>query len=248
MSKKTEMTRRSFLKATGIAGAVALAGSVVAVSSTQAEAAAGNAHKPTSAKPISETRVTPKGRMFFTDDLEFSTVTAAAERIFPKDETGPGATELYVAFFIDNQLASGYGYNVREYMQGPFFPGAPTQGPQSPLKNSELILQGIKALNTQSKKSYGNNFDSITPDQQDNILKMCEAGKIPTDGFTSSYFFETLRGLVIAGVYADPIYSGNNKMGGWLQKNYPGAQMSYFAIMTDPKFINMPPVSLADMY
>src|SRR5690625_1388704 len=60
--------------------------------------------------------------MYFTRHSDFNILSAASERIFPEDENGPGAIELGVPYFIDHQLASGYGMNEKEYMQGPFFP------------------------------------------------------------------------------------------------------------------------------
>ena len=45
---------------------------------------------------------------FFTEQ-EALIVAAAAARIFPSDETGPGASEAGVVFYIDRQLAGAYG-------------------------------------------------------------------------------------------------------------------------------------------
>lgn len=185
--------------------------------------------------------------MFFTNDLQFSTLSAAAERIFPKDETGPGAIELAVPFFIDNQLAGAFGYNAREYISGPFSGGAPTQGYQTPLLRRDIFIQGLAALNTQSNATFKKDFPSLGDAEKDQILKMCEAGKIPTEGFTSAEFFALLKNAVLAGAYADPIYNGNKTMNGWKMKDYPGAQMSYIEIMESRKFERIAPLSLANM-
>ena len=45
---------------------------------------------------------------FFTEE-EALDVGAAAARIFPTDESGPGAKEAGVVIFIDRQLAGPYG-------------------------------------------------------------------------------------------------------------------------------------------
>jgi len=45
---------------------------------------------------------------FFTQS-EALIVAAAASRIFPSDETGPGAREAGVAIYIDRQLAGPWG-------------------------------------------------------------------------------------------------------------------------------------------
>lgn len=44
--------------------------------------------------------------MFFIPE-QFAITNAAVERIFPKDDNGPGAEELLVAYFIDHQLDGG---------------------------------------------------------------------------------------------------------------------------------------------
>ena len=59
--------------------------------------------------------------MYFTPE-QYRTTEAAAERIFPKDKNGPGAKELLVAYYIDHQLAGGWGMGAKEYISGPFYP------------------------------------------------------------------------------------------------------------------------------
>jgi gluconate 2-dehydrogenase gamma chain len=66
---------------------------------------------------------------FFTEE-EALAVAAAAARIFPSDESGPGANEAGVIIYIDRQLASAYGRDHYRYTQGPFADGVPEQGYQ----------------------------------------------------------------------------------------------------------------------
>src|SRR6266704_3234017 len=47
------------------------------------------------------------------------------ETIIPSDNTGPGAKEAGVIYFIDRQLAGDYGQSANMFMDGPFIP--PTQ-------------------------------------------------------------------------------------------------------------------------
>jgi gluconate 2-dehydrogenase gamma chain len=241
MSKETGISRRKFLKATGLAASVAAIGSVIAPAITSEAYASEQAHS-----TMKSTKLI-RGKKFFTNSLDFETLSEAAERIFPKDELGPGAKELGVPYFIDNQLASAYGINAREYTYGPYAAGAPAQGPQTALLNKDLFLQGIAALNRQSKATFKKNFPDLTDSQKDEILTMCQAGNIPTVGFTSSYFFSMLKTAVLAGVYVDPIYNGNLNMDGWKMKEYPGAQMTYADIIQSEEFQKIEPVSLADM-
>ena len=131
MPEEKELSRRRFLQYGGLmAGAAATLG-VVRVS-VAAEPDAPAAHGDAGA-PLN------RGWMFFANPQEFATLADAAERIFPQDESGPGAKALAVPFFIDNQLAGAYGYQTREYTDGPYYPGAPSQGPQSALLRRDVF-------------------------------------------------------------------------------------------------------------
>ena len=55
---------------------------------------------------------------FFTA-AEAGVVSAACERIFPSDESGPGAKEAGVVIYIDRQLAGPYGRDTYRYTKGP---------------------------------------------------------------------------------------------------------------------------------
>lgn len=239
MTEENGFSRRRFLQFTGAAAGAAAALGMAGISAAEQ----GHAMH---AAPLAENPLS-RGRMFFVDDVEFAALSAAAERIFPKDDLGPGAVELAVPYFIDNQLAGAYGYNAREYTQGPFFPGAPTQGYQSPLLRRDLFRQGLAALNRTARERFKRDFAQLEEADQDRILVDCEAGKLSVPGAGSDVFFAALRGAVLAGVYADPIYNGNNNMDGWRMKQYPGAQMAYDFLMTSAKFEDIPPVSLSSM-
>src|SRR5207244_1563504 len=56
---------------------------------------------------------------FFTE-AEAKVVAAAAERIFPSDANGPGATEAGVVIYIDRQLAGPYGRDQFRYTKAPW--------------------------------------------------------------------------------------------------------------------------------
>ena len=243
-----DLSRRTFLRYTGMltgaAAALGLAGSSMAESKAgRGDSADSHAdHTGARNKPLS------RGWMFCSNELEFATLSAAAERIFPGDETGPGAVELAVPYFMDNQLAGAYGYNAREYTAGPYhFPCAPTQGYQTALLRCDLFKEGLLALNSAAREHFQKDFTQLDGTEQDRILSDCEAGKLPVRGFTSDYFFSLLRDLVLAGAYADPLYNGNNNMDGWRMKKYPGAQMAYSYLMASDKFETLEPVSLSSM-
>lgn len=188
-----------------------------------------------------------RGRMFIQLDTLFAALSAACERIYPKDESSPGAIDLKVPYFIDNQLAGAYGYNDREYMQGPFFEGIAEQGYQSPLYRRDIFIIGLEGLNNSANAKFKKNFSELEGAQQDEILKEFEAGKAQVDGISSKYFFTLLREMTLAGALSDPIYQGNKNMDGWRAMDYPGAQMGYLAQIEADEFYQPEPMGLADM-
>lgn len=243
------LTRRNFFKTSTIVAGTVLGGGVFASALAGCDDSKKSNGSFSSAQSHHNTnqQAQARGRMFFTKDIDFAVLSASCERIFPKDNLGAGAIELGVPYFIDNQLAGAYGYNAREYMSGPFENGTPTQGYQTPLIRRDIFLEGVKSIENEAKKNHKKSFVELDAQNQDLILKNFEADKVSMKGVTSSYFFSLLREMTLAGVYADPIYSGNDKMQGWKMKEYPGAQMSYLAFIQDEKFQKISPMSLADM-
>src|SRR5690625_5419706 len=61
-----------------------------------------------------------KALMYFTNQAEFNTLSEATERIFPKNDSCPGAIELGVTYFIDHQIVGSNGYNFKEYTNDHF--------------------------------------------------------------------------------------------------------------------------------
>ena len=82
---------------------------------------------------------------FFAEE-EALAIAAAAARIFPSDESGPGANEAGVVIYIDRQLASAYGRDHYRYTQAPFADGIPEQGYQGKETPREIYRAGLKEL------------------------------------------------------------------------------------------------------
>src|SRR5699024_5103646 len=108
-----------------------------------------------------------------------------------------------------HQLAGNYGSNAKEYMQGPFHKGEPTQGYQTSLTRAEVFMTGIAALEKEAKKRYDKGFAEIEDKQRDKILTDVQKDKVKMKGVEASFFFDMLRSATLAGAYADPIYAGN---------------------------------------
>jgi gluconate 2-dehydrogenase gamma chain len=145
---------------------------------------------------------------FFTE-AEAVIVAAAASRIFPSDDSGPGAREAGVAVYIDRQLAASYGRDRFRYTQPPFEDALPELGYQAKETPSQIYREGLKALK---------GFHLLPPAEQDKALHQIE----------SSVFFALLRQNTIEGMFCDPLHGGNTGMVGWQLIGFPGPRMSNF--------------------
>lgn len=183
-------------------------------------------------------------------------VQAAAARIIPTDDTGPGATEAGVVYFIDRQIAKeGMSYRGNRYLQGPFLTGEPTQGDQAALPVRDQFRIGIFGLEAYAQSTFQQGFVACTPEQQDQLLTDLSQGKPENFGGSSlqaspvaqggqmtpnssletqqtatsgaTAFFTMLRTFTMAGFFADPVQGGNRDMVGWKMIGFPGAHLSY---------------------
>ena len=144
---------------------------------------------------------------FFTA-AEARVVEAACSRIFPSDESGPGAKEAGVVIFIDRQLAGPYGRDKYRYTKPPFVESMPEHGYQGKQPPREVYREGIAKLG---------NFADLSPAEQDQRLHAIE----------NSNFFRMLRRHTIEGMFSDPMHGGNAGLIGWQLIGYPGPLMSY---------------------
>jgi gluconate 2-dehydrogenase gamma chain len=145
----------------------------------------------------------------FFDESEARIVAAAVARIFPSDDSGPGAQEAGVTIYIDRQLAGPYGRDRFRYTQGPFEDAPWGLGYQGKATPREFYRDGLKSLK---------GFDRLYPEHQDKMLQQIE----------SSLFFSLLRQHTIEGMFSDPIHGGNVDMIGWQLIGFPGPRMSNY--------------------
>ena len=145
---------------------------------------------------------------FFTEEDALA-IAAAAARIFPSDESGPGANEAGVVIYIDRQLASAYGRDHYRYTQAPFTEGIPEQGYQGRETPREIYREGLKQLGR---------FHLLSDSEKDGRLKQME----------TTLFFSLLRAHTIEGMFCDPMHGGNADLIGWQLVGFPGPRMGYF--------------------
>lgn len=245
-SKDKNISRRAFLKTSGVATGALIGGGLLG------GLIGYNANTPSTTDKKSEDHkqeaTLNKGLMFFTNDREFQILANATERIFPKDDLGPGAIDLGVPYFIDNQLAGQYGSNTKEYMQAPFAIGAATQGYQSRLTRAEIFKQGVLKLEAEAQTRFKDGFSKLEAAQMDEILTAFQKDEVAMNGVTSAFFFRLLRAATLEGAYADPIYNGNNNMDGWRMKQFPGHQAAYINVIESDTFQKIEPKSLGSMH
>jgi gluconate 2-dehydrogenase gamma chain len=146
----------------------------------------------------------------FFDETEARIVVAAAARIFPSDEAGPGAREAGVAIYIDRQLGGPWGRDRYRYTQAPFDEDPSDHlGYQGKATPREIYREALKDLK---------DFDRLSAQQQDQRLAQIE----------STRFFALLWQNTIEGMFSDPIHGGNVDMIGWQLIGFPGPRMSNY--------------------
>jgi gluconate 2-dehydrogenase gamma chain len=130
---------------------------------------------------------------------------AFADRLIPKDENGPGASECGAAHYIDRQLA---GYLAPEKAN---------------------FIQGLAAVDAFAQKSQGKSFVDLPAEAKDAVLTEMDNGT--ATGFTpnSRTFFSRVRRLTLEGTFSDPYYGGNKGFAGWDLIGYPGPRLAVSA-------------------
>lgn len=261
---KTRVTRRRFLATGAATGVAASAVTFSAVHGQESTPDPMHDHGNGTPQVVTEDDVTAvpeeategqelAGFTFFTP-FQAAIVAAAADRLIPSDNNGPGALEARVVYFIDRQLRDdGHFRSFRgpRYGIGPFANGEPTQGDQSAFEMQNRWRLGIEGIEAYAQQLYEAGFAELEPDQQDRILRDMEEGVPETfdgaaiqnievsqagagqessiqqagrAGIGAEAFFQLLRSYTFAGFFADPVHGGNRDMVGWKLIGFPGAQ------------------------
>ncbi|WP_321797724.1 gluconate 2-dehydrogenase subunit 3 family protein [Caballeronia sp. J97] len=215
-----------------------------------ATVASGAALTQAACSPSSETAHASSSRNYhpaYFHDAEWRFLLAAADRLIPEDEHGPGALKAGVPEFIDRQMETPYGYGKLWYMQGPFHPDqAPEMGFQLNLSPRDIYRLGIKACDDWCVRQHdGKSFAQLDIAAQESTLAQMEHGAIEFDSLPSQIFFSYLLKNTREGFFADPMYGGNRDMVGWKMVGFPGARAD-FADWIDKPGVRYPygPVSI----
>lgn len=184
-------------------------------------------------RPTAEPVAAPPLRVL--NAAEAAMVGAMADRVFPPDDDGPGATAIGVVTYLDRQLAADGGGGARLYRHGPFHePADSGHGYQLPPTPRELYKHVLERIDTHVKQLHGGRaLPELPVEDQDALLTALEAGKVDLglaqgpNGFTSAAFFTFFLENVKEGLFADPIHGGNREVEDWRWIRYPGDPMAY---------------------
>ena len=124
-------------------------------------------------------------------------LSAFVDRLIPKDELGPSASECGVPDYIDGCLADFIA------AEKPSF------------------LQGLAATDAFARSSQGAPLAELSPEKQDAVLTALDGNRATPE---LKAFFTRVRRLTLEGMFGDPSYGGNKNFAGWDLIRYPGAK------------------------
>jgi gluconate 2-dehydrogenase gamma chain len=178
---ENKVPRRSFLKGAGAAGTLAatvLTGALPRPAEAQSAPA-----------PAAQPAPAPEPMLTLTA-TEGAFLSAAYDTIIPADALSPSGTDCGLVTYIDRQLAGAWGSGARMYRNGPFIPSKAEYGYQLPLSPREYFAAGIKATNAWTTKTYGKEFDRLSPADRAAALTAMEQSQAQFKGLDAKPFFE----------------------------------------------------------
>jgi gluconate 2-dehydrogenase gamma chain len=134
-------------------------------------------------------------------DMQLRLLAAFTDRIIPKDELGPSASESGVPEYINRALG--------DYLAG----------------EKPAFIEGLEMTDAFARRYQTRPFIELPSDMQDAVLTAMESGN--AEGFANARaFFNRARRLTMEGMFGDPYYGGNKNFAGWDLIRYPGPRMA----------------------
>ncbi len=134
-------------------------------------------------------------------DGQLRLLAAFVDRIIPKDELGPSASESDVPIYINRALG--------DYLAG----------------EKAAFIEGLEATDAFARRSQSQAFIELAHEKQDAVLTAMENGT--AEGFANARaFFNRARRLTMEGMFGDPYYGGNKNFAGWDLIKYPGPRLA----------------------
>lgn len=212
-------TRRVFLRHVGNVSGAALAlpgligGAVTPATPAQAAAAAGDV--PTHGAQHAYLSLGPE---------EGACVEALVNVMCPADALTPGGTDCGLHLYIDRQLAGAWGRGDRLYAHGPWRPGKPQHGYQSPLTPEQYVREGIAAFRRVVSSRTGRAVEQIEAGPLEVLLRDLSEGRLDGEAQhpLAAWFNDAFYPLFVQACFADPLYGGNRDKAHWRAIGYPG--------------------------
>jgi gluconate 2-dehydrogenase gamma chain len=251
------LSRRNFLKASGVAAAGAIGLAAAGCGAPEPEHTLPNATvskipiaQQYPAVPYTPTEPPPTGVLQFFTPQEAQMVEALTARILPGTPEDPGAREAGVVYYIDNLLAYQEGMPEPVYRQTPY--AEPYQGDTPPTENGafqviwvpedemerygyqsiltprDVFRLGMAAVERYARTKFGQSLLALSEEEQDQIIAdLLNNEATGFEPLSPESFFHTLRRYTGEGMFSDPVYGGNRNLVGWRLIGYPGAQRAY---------------------
>jgi len=217
INNQTPPARRLFLRRIGEVSSVTMAlpgliGSAAAVSSS-----AGTTDAP-------EVGSTAHSAYLSLSPLEGASVEALVNVMCPADALTPNGTSCGLHLYIDRQMAGAWGRGDQLYRHGPWRPGKPQHGYQSPLTPEQYVKAGLAAFAHVVQVRTGQALEQLGPLRLDSLLQELADGRL--DGAAeyalAAWFNDAFYPLFVQACFADPMYGGNRDKVHWRAIGYPG--------------------------
>jgi gluconate 2-dehydrogenase gamma chain len=154
---------------------------------------------------------------------EAACVEALVNAMCPADALTPKGVDCGLHVFIDRQLAGAWGRGDQLYRQGPWHPGKPQHGYQSPLTPEEHFKAGVAVLRRETEQRTDKAIEQLPPAQVDALLKDIAAGRWDDARFAlGAWFNDAFYPLFVQACFADPMYGGNRDKAFWRSVGFPG--------------------------
>lgn len=134
-------------------------------------------------------------------DSQLKILAAFADRIIPKDELSPSASECGVTEYINRSLG--------DYLAA----------------EKPAFIEGLEMTDALARRTQNAAFVDLAPEKQDAVLTAMDNGA--AEGFENAKaFFTRARRLTLEGMFGDPYYGGNRNFAGWDLIRYPGPRLA----------------------
>lgn len=220
LDAKAAPARRVFLSRFGSASGAALALPALLGGLAPSHVSAQLA---TSASSASGAQPRPSGYLSL-GPQEAACVEALVNVMCPADALTPSGVDCGLHVYIDRQLAGAWGRGDQLYRQGPWHPGKPQHGYQSPLPPEQHFKQGVAVLRHEVQRRTGKTVEQLEPASLDALLQDVAAGLWDEDPrfALGAWFNDSFYPLFVQACFADPIYGGNRDKVFWRSVGFPG--------------------------